>query len=137
MKTPTTFTYNEPSGLVTSFTHPKSGGGSNTYSFVWDALGNIQSETMPGKNAVASKTTTQNYTTVGNRFRSTAKFLSLQKMGKEKDEFSFFGIARGRSRYGIRKNGLASRRPNPGCRCADFCRNVRRRCHRRGKSVVC
>ncbi len=68
-KTPTTYTYYEPSGLLKTITAPMPGtagsGQTVTTSFVYDALGNIISETTPGNNAATTITTTYGYTNDG------------------------------------------------------------------------
>src|SRR5579884_2262329 len=64
-KSPTTYSYFEPSGLIQQIKAPLPGTtGSNstvTYSFTWDSLGNPLTLTTPGNNAVSSITTTFNY----------------------------------------------------------------------------
>jgi YD repeat-containing protein len=66
-KTPVTFTYNEPSGLVKTVSYPtpgSSGGGSqSTISYTYDALGNMLTKTYPGPNG--NITITCNYTSDG------------------------------------------------------------------------
>ena len=69
-KTPTTFTYYEPSGLIHTMTRPAPGSASNpsqtvSYSYTYDALGNLLSASEPGNNATSAKTTTYNYTQDG------------------------------------------------------------------------
>jgi YD repeat-containing protein len=66
-KTPISFTYNEPSGLVKTVSYPTpgtSGGGSqSTVSYTYDALGNMLTKTYPGPNG--NITITCNYTSDG------------------------------------------------------------------------
>lgn len=68
-KTPNTFSYYEPSGLVhtvNSAAPGHSGDGVTVQSScTWDSLGNMLTATRPGNNAVPSITTTWNYTTDG------------------------------------------------------------------------
>lgn len=64
-KTPTTFTYYEPSGLLQSVSCAKPGdlsGTTVTASFTYDALGNLTQETGPGNNSTTTETVTFNYT---------------------------------------------------------------------------
>jgi RHS repeat-associated protein len=69
-KTPTSYTYYEPSGLLASVSSPlpgTSGSGqvvTTTYSY--DALGNLVQEVGPGNNAAQTETTTYGYTQDGN-----------------------------------------------------------------------
>lgn len=69
-KSPSTYTYYEPSGLVHTVTEPAPGtsGGNATvlYSYTYDTLGNTLTMTTPGNNATAVDTITFNYTTDGN-----------------------------------------------------------------------
>ena len=66
-KAPTSFAYYEPSGLVKSFHAPMPGtvGGTATvnYSYTYDGLGNLLTETTPGNNAAQAITMTFGYTT--------------------------------------------------------------------------
>ena len=63
---PTTFTYYEPSGLISSIAAPEPGGsGTVTSSYVYDGLGNMTSATVPGSGAYTIRTITLNYTTDG------------------------------------------------------------------------
>ncbi len=67
-KTPTGFTYYEPSGLVQTVITPQpgtTGGPTVVTSFTYDSLGNVLTKTTPGNNAVSTITTTCNYTTDG------------------------------------------------------------------------
>jgi len=70
-RTPTTYTYYEPSGLTQTVTKPKPGtvgtGQTVITSFTYDALGNIQTIVAPAPNNTAGSTltTTYNYTTDG------------------------------------------------------------------------
>ncbi len=67
-KTPTMYTYCEPSGLVHSVTCAKPGttnGPTVTASFTYDGLGNVVTKTSPGRDDSHSVTTTCNYTTDG------------------------------------------------------------------------
>jgi RHS repeat-associated protein len=68
-KSPTTYTYFEPSGLVKSVTQPTPGtvGSSSTAatSYTYDSYGNLLTMTSPGNNTVSSIRTTYNYTTDG------------------------------------------------------------------------
>jgi RHS repeat-associated protein len=67
-KTPMTFSYYEPSGLIQSITSPSpgtSGGGTVTTTLTYDSLGNVLTITAPGNNAAAAIVTTLNYTTDG------------------------------------------------------------------------
>ena len=69
-KTPTTFTYYEPSGLIHTMTRSAPGSASNPsqtvlYSYTYDALGNMTAASEPGNNAASAKTTTYNYTQDG------------------------------------------------------------------------
>ena len=67
-KTPTTFTYYEPSGLVHTITSPQPGttdGSTVTTTFTYDALGNILTKTVPASSDTGTMTTTYNYTTDG------------------------------------------------------------------------
>lgn len=69
-KTPTTFSYFEPSGLIQTMKRaaPGSTGQANqtvTYSYTYDALGNVLTASEPGNNATTAKTTTSNYTQDG------------------------------------------------------------------------
>ncbi len=69
-KTPSSFTYYEPSGLLKSKSTPLPGtagsGQTVTSSCTYDALGNLVSTTSPGNNAAATITTTFGYTNDGN-----------------------------------------------------------------------
>jgi RHS repeat-associated protein len=64
-KTPTTITYNEPSGLIASVTEPAPQsvhtGSGVTYSYTYNTLGDLTSVTSPGNNAVGSVTETLAY----------------------------------------------------------------------------
>ncbi len=75
-KTATTYAYIEPSGLVQTVNTPQPGttgtGATVTISYTYDGLGNLLTETTPGNNAVASITTTYNYTTDGSYSQPTA-----------------------------------------------------------------
>jgi len=68
-KSPTTYAYYEPSGLLQSVTYPLPGttGSSSTVteSYTYDSLGNITQITSPGNNASTNIVTTYNYTTDG------------------------------------------------------------------------
>ena len=68
-KTPTKFTYYEPSGLTQTVSSPLPGSADGktavVTSFAYDALGNITTITAPGNNAAPAVTTTLNYTTDG------------------------------------------------------------------------
>jgi YD repeat-containing protein len=68
-KSPTSFVYYEPSGLVHTITSPQPGtiGGTATVTtaFTYDSLGNVLTVTAPGNNAASSITTTYNYTQDG------------------------------------------------------------------------
>lgn len=71
-RTPTTFTYYEPSGLLHTVSTPKPGttdGSTVTTSFTYDALGNILTKTTPGNNAASTITTTYNYLDDGDLHR--------------------------------------------------------------------
>ncbi len=75
-KTPITMTYFEPSGLIRMLNAPApgtSGGGTTVaYSWTYDALGNMITETLPGNAAAPSITTTMNYTADGAYTQSAA-----------------------------------------------------------------
>ncbi len=75
-KTASTYAYAEPSGLVQSISTPKPGttgtGATVTASFTYDDYGNLLAVTAPGNNAVASITTTFNYTQDGSYTQATA-----------------------------------------------------------------
>jgi RHS repeat-associated protein len=61
-----TLTYYEPSGVLQSVTGPSpTGSGTVTYSFTYDALGNVLTATGPGNNAASTSTVTFNYTQDG------------------------------------------------------------------------
>src|SRR5579884_1868676 len=68
-KSPTTYAYYEPSGLVQSVTYPLPGttGSTSTVSasFTYDSLGNVTQITAPGNNASTNFITNLNYTTDG------------------------------------------------------------------------
>jgi RHS repeat-associated protein len=68
-KTAASIAYNEPSGLVQSFSGPIPGqtgtGQTQTTSYTYDALGNVTQVTMPGNNAASTRTYTFGYTTDG------------------------------------------------------------------------
>ena len=67
-KTPTTYTYYEPSGLVQSITSPKPGslsGETVTTTYTYDSLGNVLTVTSPGNNATPQMVTVYNYTQDG------------------------------------------------------------------------
>jgi RHS repeat-associated protein len=68
-KTPTSYTYYEPSGLVKATTIPLPGtigtGATATSTFTYDGVGNVLTAVMPGNNAAESIKTTFNYTTDG------------------------------------------------------------------------
>ncbi len=68
-KSPTTYTYFEPSGLPQTVTAPlpDTVGSTSTAvtSFTYDSLGNVLTVTRPGNNAASVITTTMNYTTDG------------------------------------------------------------------------
>lgn len=67
-KTPTTYTYYEPSGLVQSVTSPKPGslnGETVTTTYTYDSLGNVLTVTSPGNNATQQMVTVYNYTQDG------------------------------------------------------------------------
>ncbi len=80
-KTPTTFVYNEPSGLIKSFSMPQPGnvGGPAvvTYSYTYDNLGNILTEVTPGNGAASAITTTFAYTGDGTNVTSPSIGLPL------------------------------------------------------------
>lgn len=64
-KTPTSYTYYEPSGLLATLTTPipgTVGGGTQTTSFQYTALGNLSQVTSPGNGSVGAHVTTFNYT---------------------------------------------------------------------------
>ena len=66
-KTPTSYAYYEPSGLMKTLTTPAPGtaGGTATVTTSWtyDGLGNVLTENSPGNNAASVITTTFNYAT--------------------------------------------------------------------------
>jgi RHS repeat-associated protein len=68
-KSPTSYTYYEPSGLLKTVTTPSPGttGSTSTVSttYTYDSYGNLLTEVAPGNNSVSSVTTTYNYTTDG------------------------------------------------------------------------
>lgn len=74
-KSPTVYSYFEPSGLIHTLTNPKPGtvGSSLTVTTTWtyDGFGNVLTETRPGNNATASDTTTFNYTNDGSYTQPT------------------------------------------------------------------
>lgn len=63
-KTPTSFTYYEPSGLTSTMVEPMPGSDSSTVttSFSYDALGNVISMSGPGNSTSATISATVNYT---------------------------------------------------------------------------
>ena len=76
-KTPTTFTYYEPSGLIHTMTRalPGTSGQANqiaTYAYTYDALGNMLTATGPGNNATQTETVTLGYTQDGNYAQAEA-----------------------------------------------------------------
>ena len=76
-KTATSLTYYEPSGLIHTLVVPEPGtAGSSqtvTYSWTYELLGNVLTETMPGNSTmVTSITNTFNYTTDGGYSQSAA-----------------------------------------------------------------
>jgi RHS repeat-associated protein len=68
-KTPTSFTYYEPSGLPKSVTTPLPGtsgtGATVTSTFIYDSVGNVLTAVTPGNNAINTITTKFNYTADG------------------------------------------------------------------------
>ena len=64
-KSPTTYQYYEPSGLIKQITMPLPGTTGNsstvTYAFTYDNLGNLLTVTTPGNNAASSMMTTFDY----------------------------------------------------------------------------
>jgi len=68
-KSPTCYAYYEPSGLLRTLTTPAPGTAGSTltvgYSYTYDSLGNVLTETMPGNNAASTITTTFGYTNDG------------------------------------------------------------------------
>jgi RHS repeat-associated protein len=68
-KQPITLTYYEPSGLIHQVTAPApgtvGGGGSVSYTFAYDTLGNVTSEVSPGNATSSAITTSFGYTTDG------------------------------------------------------------------------
>ncbi|HET6382389.1 MAG TPA: RHS repeat-associated core domain-containing protein, partial [Armatimonadota bacterium] len=68
-KSPTSYTYYEPSGLIHTMVSPLPGtvGGTQTVTttYNWDALGNLTSIVAPGNNSATTITTTLGYTTDG------------------------------------------------------------------------
>ena len=62
LRAPTTYNYNEPSGLISSVTypHPTTGGATLTAGLTYDGYGNPLTITEPGENVV-SRTTTFDY----------------------------------------------------------------------------
>ncbi|RYF71484.1 MAG: RHS repeat protein, partial [Cytophagaceae bacterium] len=71
-KTPTTYEYYEPSGLIQKVSAPTPDGGIGDTTFTYDALGNVLSVSVPGNTSVAVRTTTFNYTQDGT-YVQTAK----------------------------------------------------------------
>ncbi len=70
LRPPTSYSFNEPSGLLNTviYPHPSQGGGMLSSSLTYDGYGNPLSITEPGENVV-SRTTTFNYTQDGNTSR--------------------------------------------------------------------
>jgi len=68
-KSPTTYAYFEPSGLVQSVTAPLPGTTNSSQtvqaSYTYDSLGNVLTVTAPGNNAASNITSTFNYTADG------------------------------------------------------------------------
>ena len=99
-KSPTTFTYFEPSGLRESFSRPLPGsvGGNQfvTTAFTYNALGNVLTLTTPGNNSAASILTTDNYTTDGTYNQAAAADEPLTETDNLGKVFHF--------RYGPRGN---------------------------------
>ncbi|BDI34177.1 hypothetical protein CCAX7_62280 [Capsulimonas corticalis] len=61
-KTPITYTYCEPSGLLQTSTGPSPAGGLSMVSYTYDSLGNPLTIVSPGNNTGATITSTFNYT---------------------------------------------------------------------------
>ncbi len=62
-RTPTTYTYYEPVGLVKTVVAAIPGGGTGTSTYTYDALGDVTSAATPGNNATATHTITYGYGT--------------------------------------------------------------------------
>jgi len=83
-KTPIKFTYFEPSGLIQTMTRAKPGTVGDTthpvtYSYTYDALGNMLTASGPGNNATTTETVTLGYTTDGSYSQNEALNQPLTK----------------------------------------------------------